>query len=262
MNKMYTKRILIVDDEPKTRTGLKKTLEKWSEGTMEIRSASNASEAIEILTHDRYHLLITDIRMPEITGLRLLEVLRKQGAEPMVIVISAYSEFAYAQEALRLGVVNYLLKPISKTKLIEAVKEALEKEEKQTKSGLMEKILDSKLINVNRKERYSGPIKEAMDYIEANFRAELTLKEVAKHVHLNPSYLSTLFKEEIQLSFSEYVTRMRLQQAKNLLLTTNLTITDIAEQVGYHTTKYFIKVFKEQENMTPNAYRKLNENAF
>ncbi|WP_338048343.1 response regulator transcription factor [Paraliobacillus sediminis] len=253
---MYVKEILIVDDEPGTRDGLKRTLEKWSEGRYVIWSAASANEGMQIIATHQINLLITDIRMPEITGLKLLETINNKPIKPMVIIISAYSEFEYAQEALRLGAVNYMLKPINKAKFIEAVQEALKKEEEQARSCLMEKIIDATLIDVNSEDRYTTTIKQAITFIDKNFERDITLKEIANHVHLNPSYLSTLFKEQTNLSFTEYLTRSRIQHAKKLLITTNKTIADIAETVGYHTPKYFIKLFKDQEKLTPSAYRK------
>ncbi|MDL4840300.1 response regulator transcription factor [Aquibacillus rhizosphaerae] len=259
---MDRKTILIVDDEPRTRQGLKKTLENWAETSYEVISAASALEAIDIIKQRKIMLLITDIRMPEVTGLKLLEILKEQSKKPVVIVISAYSEFEYAHEALRLGVVNYLLKPISKQKLMEAVEEALEEVEKRTRTGRIERVIDDKLLTINMDERYNSSIKDSLTYIDQRYNQEITLKEVADHVHLNASYLSALFKEELQLTFSEYLTRTRLQHAKNMLISTTLPITEIAEKVGYSTSKYFIKLFKQQESMTPNAYRKLNVSDF
>ncbi|WP_256592999.1 helix-turn-helix transcriptional regulator, partial [Pseudomonas sp. 2822-15] len=70
-------------------------------------------------------------------------------------------------------------------------------------------------------------------------------------VHLNASYFSVLFKEQTGLTFSEYLTRRRMQVAKKLLFSTDLPIGVIAEKVGYQTAKYFIKLFKELEGHTP-----------
>ncbi|MGG1674918.1 response regulator [Neobacillus sp. NRS-1170] len=261
---LNTKTILVVDDEPRTRQGLKKTLDTWANGNYQIFTASNGEEAMDLMQKQKVHILITDIRMPEITGLQLLKIAKEQNIYPVIIVISAYSEFEYAQEALRLGVINYLLKPISKKALIEAVEGAVQAVEKQERAGMIEKVVDQKLMNVNAQNPSNRvPIREAIDYINNNIKNELTQKEVADHVHLNPSYLSVLFKEHVKLTFSEYVTRRRIQRAKELLISTNLPINDIAEESGYKTAKYFIKIFKELEGMTPSAYRKNNnERAF
>jgi len=259
---MKTKRILIVDDEPRTREGLKRTLEKWSEGQYEITCLDNAQKAIDYLSIRSVDLLITDIRMPKMTGLKLIEILKKQKKQPMFIIISAYSEFEYAQQALRYGVVNYLLKPIGKTKLIETVEEALKRQEEMDKSRVIEKMVDDDLIDLKKRELYTRSIKQAVSYIDQHYCEDITLKEVADHVHLNPSYLSTLFKEELGMSFTDYITKVRIQRAKQLLLTTDLNITEVAESVGYNTAKYFNRVFKDHVNMTPSMFRKANENAF
>ena len=261
---LNTKTILIVDDEPRTRQGLNKTLDTLANGQYQINTASNGEEAIELMKQHKVHILITDIHMPEITGLQLLKIAKEQNISPVIIVISAYSEFEYAQEALRLGVINYLLKPISKKALIEAVEEAVQTVEKKERAGLIEKVVDTKLVDANTQNPSNRePIREAIDYINNNLKNEISQKEVADHVHLNASYLSSLFKEHVKLTFSEYVTRRRIQRAKELLMTTNLPINDIAEESGYKTAKYFIKIFRELEGVTPSAYRKNNnERAF
>jgi two-component system, response regulator YesN len=256
---MFTKNILIVDDEPRTRQGLQRTLDSWNNGEFTILVAENGDEVMRIMEEKKIHILLTDIRMPEITGLQLLKNIKENGHSPVVIVISAYSEFEYAQEALRLGVVNYLLKPIGKKKLIEAVEEAVKVLVKQVRAGMIEKVVDEKIVDANTKmDSTKETIRKAITYIDQHLKEELTLKEVAAQVHLNPSYFSVLFKEQVKLNFSEYVTRRRIQRAKELVISTTLPINEIAEMAGYKTSKYFIKIFKEMEGMTPSAYRKTN----
>ncbi|WP_420808732.1 response regulator transcription factor [Bacillus salacetis] len=254
------KTLLIADDEPRTRQGLAKILDKWADGNYHVMTASNGEEAIESMKANKVHILITDIRMPEITGLQLLKLAKEQNILPVIIVISAYSEFEYAQEALRLGVINYLLKPISKKTLIEAVEAAAEAVERQERAKTIEKVVDKKLVQAgSQNASVPAPIKEAIEYINSHLKNELSQREVADHVHLNASYLSVLFKDHVKMTFSEYVTRRRIQRAKDLLFSTNLSINEIAEESGYRTAKYFIKIFKELEGMTPSAYRKAHD---
>ncbi|MBT2661708.1 response regulator [Bacillus sp. ISL-45] len=261
---MLSKNILIVDDEPRTRQGLQRTLESWNNGEYAILTAESGEDVLRIAKEMKIHILLSDIRMPEMTGLQLLKTLKEKGMRPVVIVISAYSEFEYAQQALKLGVINYLLKPIGKKKLIEAVEDAVKVMEKQERAGLIEKVVDEKIVDAsNKMNSTKDTIRKAIIYIDRNLKEEFTLKDVAAHVHLNPSYFSVLFKEQVDLNFSEYVTRRRIQRAKELVLSTTLPINEIAEEVGYKTAKYFIKIFKEIEGMTPSAYRKTgNERAF
>jgi two-component system, response regulator YesN len=261
-NNLITKNIVIVDDEPRTRQGLQRTLESWNNGEFTILTAESGEEVMEIAQERKIHILLSDIRMPEMTGLQLLKNLKEKGISPVVIVISAYSEFEYAQEALRLGVVNYLLKPIGKKKLVEAVDEAVTVMEKQVRAGMIEKVVDKRIADTNNKiDSAKDPIRKAIAYIDQHLKEELTLKDIAAHVHLNPSYFSVLFKEQANLNFSEYITRRRIQRAKELVISTNLPINEIAEEVGYKTSKYFIKIFKEIEGITPSIYRKTNNDS-
>jgi len=251
------KTILIVDDEPLTREGIRKTLEAWSAGRHQIISSCNGVEALEQLGSRLVHLLITDIRMPEMNGLQMVEATRSFGHKPVTIIISGHPDFEYAQSAIQLGVVNYLLKPVKKVKLIEAVEQALRVEEERERVETMEKMVDTRLMHAKTSaNHYSPPVQQAVQYVADHLQEQFGMREVANHIHLNPSYFSALFKEQAGFTFSEYVTRSRLQKAKELLLQTRLPITDISEQVGYLTPKYFIKLFKDYEKISPNQYRK------
>lgn len=252
-----SKAILVVDDEQGTKQGITKTLEVWSNGKYEILSADDGPEAYKIFNKKRIHLLITDVCMPEMDGLTLLKRIKNQGHKPVVIIISGYPEFEYAQEAIHLGVMNYLLKPVSKQKLIEAVEQAMKTERSMERAAFMEKIADSRLLQIDEENHHpDSPIKIAITYINDHIKNHISLKEVAEYVHLNASYFSVLFKEQTNLTFSEYITRKRLQISKNLLLTTDLQIEEIAQKSGYQSAKYFIKLFKEYERTTPSKYRK------
>lgn len=251
-----TKTILILDDEQVTRHGVKKTLERWSQGKYEVISATDANDAIKLFKKTKINLLITDINMPEMTGLELLKIVKNKGDHPVVIILSGYPDFTYAQEAIRLGVINYLLKPINKQKLIEAVEQAFTIETSMLKADYIKKVTDQKLLDIDSAQILKAPIQKAFQYVNDHLRQQISLKDVANEIHLNPSYFSVLFKEQTRLTFSEYVTRKRIQIAKKLLLTTNLSIEEIAQEAGYQTTKYFIKLFKEYEGITPSKYRK------
>lgn len=248
--------ILVVDDEPRTRQGIRQTLEVWAAGRYIVETAENGIDARERLLHGRVHLLITDVRMPEVSGLDLIRSLEGQVRKPVIIVISGYAEFDYVQQALRLGAVNYLLKPLDKEELVQVVEAALKQEEEQQRREKLEKLVDHKLLEIDPDTAGMGePVKEALAYVEQHLHEQLTMAEVAGRIHLNASYFSVLFKEQTGVPFSEYLSRLRIQRAKELLLQTSLPIVEIGERVGYRTDKYFIKVFKSMEDMSPSRYR-------
>ncbi|OIQ58474.1 HTH-type transcriptional regulator YesS [Moorella thermoacetica] len=129
-------------------------------------------------------------------------------------------------------------------------------------AGTRERILERLMFLVaqvaeTREQRNSSLIDRASKYIEANFSQDLTLEEVARQVYLSPCYFSKLFKQFKGLNFIDYLTRVRLQAAKELLLNTNLPVAEIAARVGYHDARYFGQVFKKQEGYTPSVFRKI-----
>ncbi|CAH1059244.1 response regulator transcription factor [Paenibacillus pseudetheri] len=255
---MRSRTILIVDDEPRSREGMKKILEVWAAGHYEILTASNGISAIEILEEIPVELMISDIRMPGISGLSLVSQIRdkKIQRQPSVILISGHAEFEYAQQAIQLSVVEYLLKPASREKLIASVENALKAGEEQEHIGFMRKMADPQLMAIRDEDAaLSDPVRQAIDYVDMHIEEAISLQEVAGLVHLNGSYFSSLFKEQCQMNFSEYVARRKLQKAKELLLKTNLPIAEIASLTGYQTVKYFNKLFKEYERMSPGQYR-------
>lgn len=256
------KTILVVDDEPRTREGVRKTLEAWSAGKYNIVLAESGVEALEWLGSNQANLLITDIRMPEIGGLELVEKLGSLAHPPVVIIISGHPEFDYAQRALQFGVVEYLLKPLDKVKLVEAVEKGLQREQEMNRIVRMEKLVDVKLMETVQEEKtYSAQVREALQFVDSHLGEAITMREVAEHIHTNASYFSVLFKEQTGLTFSDYLTRRRIQRAKELLTNTQLSIADIAEQVGYQTAKYFVKVFRSHENLSPSQYRQSNKDS-
>jgi two-component system response regulator YesN len=98
-------------------------------------------------------------------------------------------------------------------------------------------------------------VRKAMDYIESNYAGTVSLKIVASHVHLSPAYLSRLFTEKTGVGFTDYLTQVRLKQAKHQLRCSNQTIDQIAVAAGFSSSSYFSAIFKKHEGITPSEYR-------
>jgi YesN/AraC family two-component response regulator len=253
-------KILVVDDEMPTLKGLYRVLNKWSQGRYEILTAENGEEAIERIEKygDSIMLILSDIRMPRRDGLSLLQWLRQRNLSIMTILFTGHAEFEYAREALRNGAANYLLKPVSEESLIEEVELALVRVEQKRMDLKKISLADQhpELLQQDDPIRNSFIVK-AVEFITDQLSTPLTAMRVAEAVHLNSSYFSVLFKEEIGSTFTDYLIKVRLKKAKELLLRTDMKIYEIAEQIGYQTPSHFVKVFQEQEGLTPKKYREM-----
>jgi len=100
-----------------------------------------------------------------------------------------------------------------------------------------------------------GRISSTQTYININYQKDLKLEEVAKQVHLSPYYLSRVFKQEEGITLKQYIIKLRIEQAKKLLLTTQKAVIDIASQVGYQDPSYFCRIFKQTEGFSPKEFR-------
>ncbi len=102
---------------------------------------------------------------------------------------------------------------------------------------------------------YQPVMKNALRYIEGHYRENISLGQVAKYVGLNPTYFSTLFKQEMGINFSQYLTKKRIDEACRLLLETNMSLVAVAAELGFDNQSYFSRIFKQQLGVSPKLYR-------
>ena len=126
---------------------------------------------------------------------------------------------------------------------------------------MSEEIVEVCAANFNRQEKtYSSNVEKAVSFIAENYMRDLSLDDVAKAVFLSSGYLSIIFKDETGYTVLEYITYVRMQKAKGLLLQTPaLKVKDIAEQLGYNNVQSFLRYFKKYYGETPMAFRKKEE---
>lgn len=237
---MKLKNVLLVDDEKVIRKGIKKLLEDVITGYKVMWEASNGYEALEIANIEIPDLVITDIRMPEMNGIDFISYFKKRHPLVSVIVISGHDDFIYVREALKLGVKDYLLKPISRSELASTLQN-IDKE----------RTSNNDIINPGE----SVNISKIKDVINRNLEKEITLNFISNTLNLHPNYISQLFKQKTDIKLSEYIMQQRIEKSKELLTQTQLKIYDIAHLVGYVNSKHFSVVFKKIVGKTPYQYR-------
>lgn len=384
--------ILIADDERVIREGIRRTI-RHMYPDYQVYVAERAEDAVKVMEEQHIHIVLTDILMPGMNGLEFMKISKRRYPYVKWVVISAHSEFSYAQEAVRLGARDYLLKPIGKNKLqdiINNLTEEIQKDSDISKQGerlkaslrflregvfqrlasgldignldigpfiedftnyylvmvqldpgnrnvrlehfIVENVL-SELVELHghgfvvsydrqsllglvtlrenaRIEQFQDEVRDhlthylkvpfqilhsglscdfntvpqvvkrmreasasqafeleplkgsgekaidvALHYIREHYAEDLSLEKMASVVFLNPAYFSQLFKHKTGQGYKEYVTSLRLEQAKLLLLNPRLKLAEIAERVGYQDMKHFTQMFRKKFQLTPTEYR-------
>lgn len=393
-------KVLIADDEPKIRQGLKDTLESFDLPLEVCAEAKNGLDALEKTKEHQPDLLLIDICMPKLSGIKFLEEIKKLQLESSIIIISGFNEFSYAKQAIRLGVSYYLLKPIAEEELRDAVEETIKELEKRKRSKKLMELMDQQIrqnrnylrdiffnewiegnlsenewkeqmdflgiqiparfmlilisvqsgyeatpsggtvkeevyrmtlekamrdlteeykpvyifmnryqdvvgivggyreepenlrklltkemerlvggkccvqisdstcgeitdlyekmrINAGRIMECRPIVMEARKYIYQYYeQRDLDLTQVAEAIGCNPSYLSRIMKQELGISFKDFLTMLRIGRAIQLMRNPDLSINQIAEKVGYSNQHYFSAAFKNCQGVSPSEFRR------
>ena len=253
--------LLIVDDEPIIRRGIKSLAILSEIGINKIFEAGNAEKCLEIIDKEQIDIIMLDINMPNTDGLTLAKMLKEKNQNFAIIMVTGYDYFEYMQTAIRLGVDDYLLKPVNKTDIELLLRRMIDK---------IEKIrLENRLLELNVTSEYipsgdNSSFKTVREYMEEHlFDSDLSLGYMAETLGFNSSYLSGIIKQIYGIPFQEYVGLKRMEQAKILCLSTNMKNYEIAEEIGYEDVNYFTNRFKKTFGITPKQFKqgmKPNEN--
>lgn len=238
--------ILLVDDEVLALRGLEEGVSWMELGFRQPLCSLSKEDAVASLEQHPVDIVLTDIEMPGGSGLELIRWITGHQPDVHCVIYTGHAEFSYAQEALRMGVDDYLLKPI----VYERLEEIL--------SGIQKKILIKEKTRMDLPEAIEDQnqiVERVKKLILENLSADLQRDELATMVHVSPGYLGRIFKKETGVSLTDYITKKRVAMAKQLLTKTSLSITDISNRVGINYASYFTKLFKEQIGMTPQEYR-------
>lgn len=254
-------KVLIVEDEDIIRKGLIFMVDWLKVDCIVVGEASNGVKGVEMIEKHRPDIVIADIRMPFMDGLRMFEeTIDEYGYKG--IILTSYGEFDYAKKAISLGVEEYLLKPVDFEKLYEIIEKISRKIKKEEKIesyiesiediNMYEDILDIRHYElIDNKTDY---VKNMIDYIEENYQEKISLKDLSDDYNLSKVYLNNKFKEETSYTFNDFLNRYRVLRAMEFLKNGDLKMYEIAELVGFKDYKYFNHVFNKYVKMSPTEF--------
>ena len=202
--------IFIVDDEPKIRNGMGKLLSAHPH--WQVQTFADAKSALHRLYEGAADVIITDIQMPDVSGLDMIEAVRQVNKTVPILILSGYSRFDYAQRAIESGVRKYLTKPTNPVDLIAAL-EQIEQEQSEQIQRLQRQA---------QKEPDLKPVDNllvlrAIEYLQAHYAERIGLAQTAQALYISPNYLSELFRKTTGMRFTEYLLQLRLDKTRAYL---------------------------------------------
>jgi YesN/AraC family two-component response regulator len=252
---IYT--VLIIDDEKPVRQAII-TLGHWSAlGIGQIYEAVEGESGLDCLREYQPDIILVDMKMPNMDGAKFLEIASRELPLAKYIVISGYDDFEYTKRAIQAKVLDYLLKPVIESELNEALTKAaadLDAAKKPVPKQEIREPLHDDLLPLAGEDMIRN-LNAIKDYIDHNFCQEIKLSLFAERYYLSKEYLSKLFKEKFGFNIYEYVLKVRMEKARELLANPGIKVLSIAKYLGYKDNNYFSRAFKTYYGIAPTEYR-------
>jgi two-component system response regulator YesN len=244
-------KVLVVEDEELIRRGIVLAVDWAALDCAVVAEAANGLEGLAAAEQYQPSLIITDLKMPQMDGIEMLRRLREEGNDASVIILTAYDTFDYVQSALRLGAVDYLLKPFHDGELEQAVERV--RARRLPTQGTEEAGQSLTAVKKGDKSKY---VSLALDYIAQHYNdPAMGVAALAEHLGISEGHLSHIFKKETDYTPVNYLTRYRVHKAMELLHDCRLKIYEVGEQVGYRDVTYFSATFKKLVGLSPSEYQ-------
>ena len=252
-------KLLIIEDEPIIRAGIVFDFDWKSMDCLVVGDSGDGQEAIDKIKDLSPDIILLDINMPVKSGIDVL----KETAEEYnysTIVISGYSSFEYAKQAIELGVISYINKPIDENELKEAIDKAklIQEEKKLIQDVIYKKdeIKNIKILNLEySKLEYEKIVNDILDFIHSNYMNKININDIAINLHYSETFLSKKFKETMGMTINEYLNKFRIQKAIDLIKDNpSLSTGDLSYLVGIGDQKYFNVVFKKFAGISFKEY--------
>lgn len=251
-------RILIIDDEETIRRGTQLLLQQLARDIKIVGEAEDGEEGLEKIRLLRPDVALVDIRMPLLDGLEMVRLVRerKLAPETKCVIVTAHSEFDYAQKAVRYGVRDFLLKPLDTA----ALEELFDRLEPAAEPAGLPNDLGRRWIEHYIRDNRIGheTVVGILREMGNHYMKEIALSELAEPFRLSPVYAGQLFKKATGTNYVSLLHDLRIDIAKTILQHYDYKIHEIAYMVGFNDLTYFGRVFKAKTGLTPNEFARKN----
>ncbi len=237
-------RVYIVDDDELILQEIVHAVPWLDNGYEVCGCATNPHTALHEIQSLSPDVVITDLKMPAMTGIELIQTLKDEGVDCEFVMLSAFGTFVDSRSFFLLGGFDYILKPLQQ--------------------DYIQNVLERLNIVLLKKNKSKNKISEAVNpaflnliaYITENFNTKITLEKLAKLFDLNANYICNLFAKHYNSTLTRYITDLRMAEALLIMSKTKKPLKEVAIECGYTDYYYFCKVFKEYYKSSPTEYRK------
>lgn len=237
-------KVLLVDDEIAIIEGFRKLFD-WEKYDCEVvGDAMDGISAVKMANTHTPDLIIMDINLPIQNGLDTIKAIQKDHPQTNFIIVSGYDDFKYCQEALRLDVKDFILKPINFEEFGNVIQNVLRGIHKEIKRDQQKIESDERMIS------------QILSWLDDHINEDINLNRLSEEFHFNSSYFSQMFKKEVGVNFHTYLSQIRVNKAKYYLTKTDKTVSEISDLVGFSSYRVFTKTFKQMTGVLPSQYQK------
>lgn len=256
-------KVVIVEDEEIIRKGLTFALNWLDMDCIIVGTAKDGAEGLEVIRKEQPDIVLTDIKMPKMTGLKMVEEALKE-RHFYSLVLTSYSEFELARQAIHMGVTDYLLKPVDEDELREALGKIRHQIARASRYEKIEKISQDKILTVSDEWKIFESARNSVDpyvkktygFIKEHYKEKLSINFVAESLGVSTSYLSRKLKGALNTTFVDLLNQYRIKEALNMLNEGTMRIYEISDELGFSEYKHFCSVFKKYTNVTPSEFLK------
>lgn len=241
--------ILVAEDERIERMALVKVLADALGEGYAIHEAENGRRAVELFRQYPIGVAILDIEMPVMSGIDAAQIIYNEAPGCGILFLTAYDRFDYAQNAIRVRALEYLLKPYDDNELLAAVETAIHR------APRAEGAAPAAAPEPPHTDLASAVGARALDYIHTHYQQEISMQDAARALNYSEPYFCRMFKAQFGRSFTAYLSAYRIERAQELLAQPTVSIKDVGRRVGYPDANYFAKVFRRLTGQTPSEYR-------
>ncbi len=242
--------VVVAEDEELILNNLVQKIHSTNLNFKVIGTAQTGADALALVQELSPEVLITDIRMPVMTGIQLLGHVHQQYPFVKTVIISGFSDFSYARSAIQYGVSNYLLKPIDTEELAQTLQElAVALTAKRNTSDAS--------LDVFQAAKSPAQLAHVLyEYIVAHYKEKINLTMISNELGYNANHLTKIFHDVYHTTPNKFIISLRIQEAQHLLIhSPHLSIGQIGEHIGYPDPGYFSRIFKKQVGISPFDYR-------